>query len=81
MGEIDDAHDPEDQGDPNGHQEQHHTELHAVEELLDEELNGHAARRSLIEREARGAECTRLLWAHHAVDFDGSSFGFPPERL
>ncbi len=39
--QIDDAHDAEDQRDADGHQEKHHAELQPVEELLDENLQGH----------------------------------------
>ena len=44
MGEVDQAHDAEDQRQPGRHQEQHDAELQAVEKLFDEECDGHAGR-------------------------------------
>ena len=52
VGEVDEAHDAEDQGQAGGHQEEHGAELEAVQDLLDEEGRGHWG--SL--RGARGAQ-------------------------
>ena len=41
VGEVDDPHDAEHQRHADRHQEQHHSELKAVEELLDQEGKGH----------------------------------------
>ena len=42
VGEVDQAHDAEDQRQAGGHQEQHDPELEAVQDLLDEQRGGHA---------------------------------------
>jgi len=41
VGQVDDPHDAEYQRHADGHQEQHQTELHAVEKLLDQERKRH----------------------------------------
>ena len=41
VGKIDDPHDAEHQRHADGHQEQHQAELHAVEQLLDQERKRH----------------------------------------
>ena len=43
MGEIDEAHDAEDQRQPGRHQEEHDAELHAVQKLFDEERASHGS--------------------------------------
>ena len=45
MGEIDDAHDAEDQGEPARDQEQHQAVLDAIEELNQERIDIHWAER------------------------------------
>ncbi len=39
MGEVDHVHDPEDERQARGDQEQKHAELHTVEELQDEQIH------------------------------------------
>ena len=51
MGEVDHAHDAEDQGQPRGDQEQRRAELQAVEELFDQK--GHRRKGSCFGASAR----------------------------
>jgi len=41
VGQVDHVHDPKDQGQTRGQQEQHQTELQAVEGLLEKQDPGH----------------------------------------